>query len=101
MEGRLAGHTWWAKAAVLKTVTLSSWHCTQVEGRLAGAYVTAKAAVLDDRLEELLFLDAGAAGLAPLPAGVRGAAMELANCLVRGPRPPPGHIQIAPLSRRC
>jgi hypothetical protein len=58
-----------------------------VEGRLAGAYVAAKAAVLDDRLEELLFMDAGAAGLAPLPAGVRGAAMELANCLVRGPAP--------------
>ncbi|KAK9836321.1 hypothetical protein WJX81_005210 [Elliptochloris bilobata] len=54
----------------------------EVEGRLAGAYVAAKAAALDDRLEELLFADAGAAGAAPLPSGVRGAAVEVANCLV-------------------
>lgn len=55
----------------------------QVEGRLASAYVASKAAALDDRLEELLFADAGVASAAPLPAGVRGAAVELANCLVR------------------
>lgn len=54
-----------------------------MEGRLAGAYVAAKAAALDDRLEELLYADAGLASAAPLPGGVRDAALELANCLVR------------------
>ena len=58
---------------------------SQVEGRLATAYVAAKAAALDDRLEELLYADAVSAGAAPLPSGVRDAALELANCLVRGP----------------
>ena len=56
-----------------------------MEGRLAGAYVAAKAAALDDRLEELLYADAGSGGAAPLPGGVRDAALELANCLVRCP----------------
>lgn len=53
-----------------------------VETRLAGAYIDRKQAVLDEAMEQLLFSNATAWEVAPLPAGLRPAALELLHALV-------------------